>query len=152
MPVELTARDRVCDPKIRTMQDIDRQIEARVRGFIAELSSLVRQAALAAVESALTKQATARRTGKVVKLLEGAGLGRRGPKRKPGEKRTKKELARLTDRLAGYVQSNKGQGIEAIARGLGVETRELTLPVKKLLAAKRITSQGQKRATRYFPR
>ncbi len=134
------------------MQDIDRQIEARVRGFIAELSSLVRQAALAAVESALTKHAAARVNGKAAKILDSAGLGRRTAKRKPGEKRTKKELARLTDRLAGYVQSNKGQGIEAIARGLGVETRELTLPVKKLLASKRISSQGQKRATRYFPR
>jgi DNA-binding NtrC family response regulator len=134
------------------MQDIDRKIEARVRGFIAELSSLVRQAALAAVESALTKHASARGASKAAKALDRAVPGRRGAKRKPGEKRTKKELARLTDRLAAYVQSNKGQGIEAIARGLGVETRELTLPVKKLLASKRITSQGQKRATRYFPR
>jgi hypothetical protein len=134
------------------MQDIDRQIEARVRGFIAELSSLVRKAALAAVETALTQRARQRGAGKGVKALDGVTPGRRAPKRRPGEKRSKKELARLTDRLAGYVQANKGQGIEAIARGLGVETRELTLPVKKLLASKRISSQGHKRATRYFPR
>jgi hypothetical protein len=138
-------------PEKDTMQDIDRQIEARVRGFIAELSSLVRQAALAAVESALTKHAEARRPANL-KALGGAVPGRGGTKRKPGEKRTKKELARLTERLSSYVQANKGQGIEAIARGLGVETRELTLPVKKLLASNRIKSQGHKRATRYFPR
>jgi hypothetical protein len=32
-----------------------------------------------------------------------------------------------------------------------VPTRELNLPVKKLLAAKRIRTEGHKRATEYFP-
>jgi hypothetical protein len=132
------------------MQDIDRQIEARVRGFIAELSSLVRQAAIDAVESALAKRAGG--SAKTSKLLDGSARAPRSAKRQPGEKRTKKELARLTERLAAYISANRGQGIEAISRGLGVETRELTLPIKKLLAAKRVSSQGHKRATRYFPR
>jgi hypothetical protein len=132
------------------MQDIDRQIEARVRGFIAELSSLVRQAAIEAVESALAKRAGG--STKAGKAFDGAARGPRSAKRKPGEKRTKKELARLTERVAVYIAANRGQGIEAISRGLGVETRELTLQVKKLLTAKRVSSQGHKRATRYFPR
>jgi hypothetical protein len=33
-----------------------------------------------------------------------------------------------------------------------VSTRELNLPVKKLLATKAIKTKGQKRATQYFPR
>jgi hypothetical protein len=41
--------------------------------------------------------------------------------------------------------------MEAIGKALGVPTRELNLPIKKLLAAKRVKTQGHKRATEYFP-
>jgi len=41
--------------------------------------------------------------------------------------------------------------MEAISKALGTTTSDLTLPVKKLLAAKRVRFEGVKRATRYFP-
>jgi hypothetical protein len=41
--------------------------------------------------------------------------------------------------------------MEAIGKALGKPTRELNLPIKKLLSAKRIRSEGHKRATEYFP-
>jgi hypothetical protein len=33
----------------------------------------------------------------------------------------------------------------------GASTKDLTLPVKKLLSGKKIRTQGEKRATEYFP-
>jgi predicted transcriptional regulator len=61
------------------------------------------------------------------------------------------ELARLTEKLGDYIKSNPGLRMEAIAKALATPTRELNLPIKKLLAAKKIRSTGQKRATEYFP-
>ena len=69
--------------------------------------------------------------------------------RKRGAKRAPKELEQLTNRLYAYVQKRPGQRIEQIGAGMGVSTRELNLPVKKLIAAKKIHTRGQKRATTY---
>jgi hypothetical protein len=73
------------------------------------------------------------------------------PKRKAGEKRTPQQLAQTTEQTYNYIKSNGNQGVEQIAKALGTSTKELTLPIRKLLADKKIGSKGQKRATRYFP-
>jgi hypothetical protein len=80
-----------------------------------------------------------------------AGSRKVASKRAPGEKRPPAEVAKLTDGLGDYIKANPGQRMEIIGKALGVTTRELNLPIKKLLAAKRIRSEGQKRATEYFP-
>jgi hypothetical protein len=72
-------------------------------------------------------------------------------KRAPGEKRPPAELVKLTERLGEYIRANPGQRIETIGKALSAPTKDLTLPVKKLLAAKKIRSEGLKRATEYFP-
>lgn len=73
------------------------------------------------------------------------------PPRSPGEKRPPAELAKLVIRLGDYVKGHPGLRMEAIGEALGLPTRELNLPMKKLLAAKKVRSKGQKRATEYFP-
>ena len=73
-------------------------------------------------------------------------------KRKAGEKRTQEELQQVCDRVQSYIRSNAGQGVERIAKALATPTKELTLPIRKLLDDKKIGSKGQKRATRYYPR
>lgn len=47
--------------------------------------------------------------------------------------------------------ANPGKGAEQICPALRVSTRELAMPMKKLLASKHITRKGMRRATRYFP-
>ena len=74
------------------------------------------------------------------------------PKRKFGAKRDPAALAKLTDDLGFYIEKHPGKRIEEIAEAMGESTKDLALPVKKLLGAKRISTRGQKRATRYFPR
>jgi hypothetical protein len=81
-----------------------------------------------------------------------AAVEPRGRARAKGAKRSQDELERLTGRLLTYVKANAGQRIEQIAKGMGVSTRELNLPAKKLLANKSLKTKGQKRATQYFPR
>lgn len=71
-------------------------------------------------------------------------------KRAKGEKRTPEALERLTNALLREISAVPGHRIEQIAQAMGVKTSELVLPVKKLLAAKKIRTRGQKRATKYF--
>lgn len=73
-------------------------------------------------------------------------------KRASGEKRPPQELARLVERAYDYVKGNPGQGVEQISKALSTPTKDLTLPLRKLMLGSRITSKGIKRATRYYPR
>jgi hypothetical protein len=97
------------------------------------------------------KSARGRAAGKGAKAAPAAKAGaKRAAKRAPGEKRPPAELAKLVERLGEYIKAHPRQRMEAIGKALGVATKELNLPVKKLLAAKKIKTQGHKRATEYF--
>lgn len=160
------------------MPNIDEEIRAKTEAFARDLTVLVRRAALEAAAAALGGGAPAaaaapavakrgrgrpRKSAAPAPKARGAAAPAKAPaskaavsrkgaaKRAPGEKRPPAELAKLTDKLGDYIKSNPGRRMEAIGKALGMPTRELNLPIKKLLAAKRIRSEGHKRATEYFP-
>jgi hypothetical protein len=145
------------------MSDIESELQSLVSQFVNDLSALVRQQALEAVAETLrvgTPVAHApKKAGKPAPVakapVKAAGRPAKAaaaPKRKAGEKRKPEELAKLVEQLAEYIKGNPGKGVEDIAKGMNTSTKELTLPIKKLLNDKRIGSKGQKRATKYFPR
>ena len=68
-----------------------------------------------------------------------------------GDKRSPKELEVLGDKFHSFVKKNPGLRIEQINASLGTSTRELALPIRKLIAAGRVKSKGEKRATTYLP-
>jgi transcriptional regulator with GAF, ATPase, and Fis domain len=142
---------------LESVTNIEDEIRSRVDAFVAELSDLVRRAALEAVANALTGQlGTPRKPGRAkrapqARRAEHLPEAARAPRRR-GEKRPPEEISALTERALECIRSNTGQGVEQIAKSLGTTTRELTLPMKRLLAEKKITSKGEKRATRYFIR
>lgn len=53
----------------------------------------------------------------------------------------------LVGKLASAIKSKPGLRIEEIGRTLGIATKELALPAKKLLAEKKIKTTGNRRAT-----
>ena len=57
----------------------------------------------------------------------------------------------MVTKTAEWVKANPGHGVEDMAKVLGVQTKELALPIAKLLGAKTIKKRGQKRATKYYP-
>ncbi len=138
------------------MSDVERAIQERVEAFVQELSDLVRQSVIDSVQDALggtngaprgrAGRASARGGRRVARVAGGRGRGRR-----KGQKRSPAELERLVGLVRGYVNKNSGQGVEAMARGLGVASRELVLPIKKLIAEGELRTRGEKRATKYFP-
>ena len=159
------------------MSNAENNIKNRVDAFVNDLSDLIRQSALEAVAEALKKGGevtvaapVARRPGRPAKVVEApvaakpAGKPGRpakaassassaaAAKRRAGEKRSPVLLAQVTEQVGNHIKSNPGQGVEQIAKALSTTTKELTLPIRKLLGDKKITSKGQKRATRYFPK
>jgi len=128
---------------------IDQQIRDRIDLFVNELSALVREAALESVKGALTDEqmGRSRRTpGRPRRLGAGSldGSGRRSSKRTP------EMLDQLKENLLEIITLNPGQRMEELGRLLDVPTKELTLPVKKLLSDKKVKTKGQKRATTYW--
>ena len=70
--------------------------------------------------------------------------------RRKGEKRTSDELDGLAERFQDFVQGNPGLRIEQINKQLGTTTKDLALPIRKLISEGQITAKGQKRSTTYF--
>jgi hypothetical protein len=143
------------------MNDIHAELRTRVETFTDDLAALVRRAALDAVRTALAggKEPSARRGRPPAPSAPraAAGTSRRAvskpsASRRPGQKRDPKLLERLVERLAAHIASKPGQRIEQINKPLGVPTKELSLPIKKLLRANRIVAKGQKRSTTYWPK
>ena len=127
------------------------RIRSRVEAFAEELSALIRDSAMETVRDALGGGAAPRRGGRGGRG-SAAAAPVRGSRREKGQKRDPAEIERLTGRLLDYVKGNAGQRIEQIAAGMGTVTKELNLPVKKLISQKSLRTKGQKRATQYFAR
>jgi hypothetical protein len=126
---------------------LDTELRSQIDSFLNELSALVKRTALESVHAALGN---------------GVAPARRGPGRPRGTtkaahpaarsdgKRTPEQVAADAERIASYVRANPGSRLEQIAAGLGTGSKELKLPVIKLLASKTLRKTGQKRGTQYF--
>lgn len=125
------------------MTDVSNQIRDRIEAFVQELGELVRRAALESVSSALGGGLSGpprARTGRPPAAAAGARSG----------KRTPEELEALTESVLSHIQGHPGLGVEQIAAELGITSRDLVLPIRKLVASGKLTTEGQKRATKYY--
>jgi hypothetical protein len=133
------------------MMDFDAVLEKKIKSFVEELHALVQQAAVESVRDALGMKGAgvARpRTKKAAKKAEEPP-----PKRAPkqGGKRTPEELARAVAKVRQHVQANPGHSIEQIGKAIGMPTKDLALPIIKLLKSGDVRKTGIKRNTKYFP-
>lgn len=131
--------------------NVQDQIRARIQEFATELEVLVRQAAVAAVTSSLGGPRSAPVVGSPSNGAPPVVRSASRARRKSGGKRDPKVIEALVARVSAHVKTHPGQGVEAIAAALHVKTHDITLPVTKLLAGKKIKKTGRKRATKYFP-
>jgi hypothetical protein len=133
------------------MSDFQNEMNRTVQGFVAQITELARRAAIDTLESAFggrgSNGAAAMPTAAVV-----TGTGRAGrPRGGRGAKRTPADLAALSDRVASFVKANPGLRIEQINKQLDTTTKDLALPIRKLISDGVITAKGKKRSTTYFP-
>jgi len=124
------------------MIDVQTQINRLVASFVDQVTALARQAAMDQLAVGMGKF----RKGAGTVLL--AGVPGRG--RGKGVKRTSTDLAKVGDKLLAFVAANPGLRIEQINKAIGTSTRDLQLPIRKLIADGELKTKGQKRSTQYF--
>jgi hypothetical protein len=128
------------------MSDFNDQISKLVNEFVSQVAALARRAAMDTLQSALAGALPGGgRRGRAVIALPAGGRRPKGAKRPAGE------IERTKERVYAYIKENPGQRIEQINKSLGTTTKDMTLPIKKLLADKAVRTEGEKRATTYFP-
>src|SRR5262245_12213774 len=119
------------------MSDFQNEMNRVVAGFVAQITELARAAAREMIDEALGKG------GSKVSFSRGRRGGR-------GAKRSSGELDKLADSFLGYVHKHPGMRIEQINRQLGTSTKDLALPIRKLIAEGALKTKGEKRSTTYF--
>lgn len=122
------------------MSDFQTEMNRVVSDFVNQITELARAAARDMIDQALGKG------GKGAAL---GGLGRaRGRGR--GSKRTSDELDVLADNFHAFVTKHPGLRIEQINKQLGTTTKDLALPIRKLVSEGALKTKGEKRSTMYF--
>lgn len=120
---------------------IDSALRSRIEASTNELSTLVKQAALDAVQNEL---------GGVVAAPATRGPGRPAksgmpspivtPKRRGKRaERTPEDVARMGEAVVAHVAKNPGRSVEQIAKALNVTTKDLALPMIRMLDEKKLS-------------
>jgi hypothetical protein len=132
------------------MSNFQNEMNQVVEGFVAQITELARRAALNTLEATFASHGAGRAAiAAPLRAAVSAGAGR--PRGGRGAKRRPEDLEALCNQFASFVKSHPGLRIEQINKELGTSTKELALPIRKLIAESRITAKGQKRSTTYFP-
>jgi hypothetical protein len=135
-----------------TMSDFQNEMNHTVQGFVAQITELARRAAIDTLESAFGSKTSHSGGSAVATAMPNVGVARAGrPRGGRGAKRTAADLEVLSEKFAAFVKASPGLRIEQINKELGTTTKELALPIRKLIADKVVTAKGQKRSTMYFP-
>jgi len=125
------------------MSDVHDRIEECIEAFAADMSEIVRRVAFDSVSRALAGQPA-------IAPAATSASGRGGMQRN-GTKRTRDQIARTIIALENHLRATPGRRMEELSGDLGLSSRELALPLRRLVETGRVRAEGQKRATRYFP-
>lgn len=126
------------------MSDFQAEMNRVVSDFVAQITELARAAARDMIDEAL---------GKAGGKGGFTGFGRTGGGgrgRGRGAKRTSDELEKMADSFHAFVAKHPGLRIEQINKQLGTTTKDLALPIRKLIAEGALKTKGEKRSTAYF--
>jgi hypothetical protein len=130
------------------MSNFQHEMNQVVDGFVAQITELARRAALNTLEATFASHG-AGRTPTVAPPRGAAPTGR--PRGGRGAKRRPEDLEALSNQFASFVKSHPGLRIEQINKELGTTTKDLALPIRKLIAEGLVSAKGKKRSTAYFP-
>lgn len=124
------------------MNDFQNEMNHAVHGFVMQITELARRTALDTLESAFGGRA-----GRTTSHVAAPALGGNRPR---GAKRTAADLDALATKFVSFVKANPGLRIEQINKELGTSTKDLALPIRKLISDGVISAKGNKRSTTYF--
>jgi len=136
------------------MSDFQSEMNRTMQSFVSQITELARRAAIDTLESAFggrAPAAAARNGGGSPAAVAPVTTARAGrPRGGRGAKRSPEDLESLSETFASFVKGNPGLRIEQINKQLGTTTKDLALPIRKLVAEGVIATKGQKRSTTYF--
>jgi len=72
------------------------------------------------------------------------------PRTGRGVKRAPEDIEALAQQFTAFVKANPGLRIEQINKQLGTTTKDLALPIRKLMGEGMIKGKGEKRSRQYF--
>jgi len=134
------------------MTNFQNEMNHAVQDFVAQITELARRAALDTLESAFGGKAGRAASAPAVAVMAPPGVARAGrPRGGRGAKRSPADLEALSTKFASFVKAHPGLRIEQINKELGTTTKDLALPIRKLISEAAITAKGKKRSTTYFP-
>jgi hypothetical protein len=120
--------------------DMQNEMSTAVAKFVDEITEIAKQAARDQLDVAL-----------------GSFSGRGGANsrttttnRAKGVKRDPGDIEKIGTRFYEFVKANPGLRIEQINAKLGTSTKDLRLPIKKMLEEGNIKMKGKKRSTTYM--
>jgi len=131
------------------MSDFQHEMNRTVQGFVSQITELARRAAIDTLESAFGGRVAGNGTAIAAVVASVSRAGR--PRGGRGAKRTPEDLEALSDKVASFVKTNPGLRIEQINKQLDTTTKDLALPIRKLISEGAISAKGKKRSTTYFP-
>ncbi len=73
-------------------------------------------------------------------------------KKTNGVKRTPEQVERLAARALTAVTKHPGMNVGEISKAVKASTKDLALPMRKLIEGKAIRTKGERSATTYFPK
>lgn len=117
------------------------------------------QSLIATFTNDLTQLVQRQSRERILSALGGTVPARRGPKpgRKPGRPtgkrsyRTAEDSAKIGEGLLAHVSANPGEGASEIAAAVGTDVDSMRAPMKMLIEAGSVRTEGQKRGTTYHP-
>src|SRR2546423_5039615 len=104
------------------MSDFQTEMNRVVAGFVSQITELARRAAIDTLESALGQRPSGGFSAR------GGAAGRRR-----GAKRSSDELDKMAEAFHAFVAKHPGLRIEQINKELGTNTKDLALPIRKLI-------------------
>ena len=144
-------------------QRIQKAVEKFAVGLAKEITSVIYDDLIndlqeqRATNKGVELAANGERKSKNGKVRKKAATKKRTPqkavaKKSNGVKRTSEQVERIAERALATIMKNPGISIGAISKAVRIDTKDLALPVRKLIANKAIRTKGERSATTYFPK
>ncbi len=131
----------------------EKAIQAHVASFVRDLTAMIRESALETVRAALGEAVTKKRgPGRPRGSRSTKAKAKATTRRRKGKRirRSTEDVEALGARILAHLKANPGQGVTEIARALRRTSKDLKLPIQKLLADKKLKTKGERRGTKYF--
>lgn len=139
------------------MLDPQREIQALVDTFVADLSQLAKRIAIEQIKAAFqfgapslppySASAPLASSSPTFALTSPAAPAAKGRGRRARDNR---DVEGLRDKLVAVITEQPGQRTEDLNAALGTETQQIAPVLRKLVADQHIRTEGARRGTRYF--